>query len=244
MLHHFRTPGHADWEGSPGQLTGEQRKGIRAGAPHADEPCSGTSWLKDEDRALLTALSQDARQSSTRLAAATGQAESAVRRRLEALLSFGAIHLDPVQLVHPIGATLHLDVSPRYLHDAGEELAQHEPTTCVAAATGPTTAIAASTVHDLYTYAHSTLADVEGVLHIEAGPARGPRPRDQPAAQGVPVRRGGCIIRGRLPRTEQARPSPGGEQQCRTAEKPISQSWSPAPTQRRATGSWASCGRP
>jgi DNA-binding Lrp family transcriptional regulator len=174
VLHHFRTPGHADWEGFPDQLNDEQRNRIRTDEPHENEPHEGAPQLTAGDHSLLKALSQDARQSSTRLAAATGQAESTVRRRLETLLASGAIRLDrdldPLQLGHPIGATLYLDVSPGHLHDAGAALAQHKPTTFVAAVTGPTNlyaAVATTTINDLYTYVRSTLADVEGVLHIE-----------------------------------------------------------------------------
>lgn len=175
VLHHFRTPCHAEWEGFPDQLNDEQRNRIRTDEPHEDDPCRSTPRLKGEDLALLTALSQDARKSSTNLTAATGQAESTVRRRLEPLLSSGAIRLDrdldPLQLGYPIGATLYLDVSPGHLHKAGDEVARHEPTTFVAAVTGPTNlyaAVATRTIHDLYTYVRSTVADVTGVLRIEA----------------------------------------------------------------------------
>ncbi|MFG3258264.1 Lrp/AsnC family transcriptional regulator [Streptomyces sp. NPDC048172] len=174
VLHHFRTPGHADWEGFPHPLDDEQRDRIRADAPPELEPPGTAPPMTAEDTALLRALSQDARQSAARVAAATGQTEATVRRRLETLLSSAAIRLDrdldPLQLGHPIGATLYLDVAPGHLHHAGAALARHGPTTFVAAVTGPANlyaGVVTRTIHDLYTYVHSTLADIEGVRHIE-----------------------------------------------------------------------------
>ncbi|ADD42402.1 transcriptional regulator, AsnC family [Stackebrandtia nassauensis DSM 44728] len=176
VLHHFRTPGHADWEGFPDRLDDRKRELIRdhdpTGAP-APRPAA-------EDAALLKALTLDARQSSARLAAATGQPESTVRRRLDQLLACGAIQLDrdldPLSLGYPISASLYIDVSPKHLHAAGAALAAHRPTTFVAAVTGPANlhaAVSVRTLADLYDYVSSTLTEIDGVLRVEtclAGP--------------------------------------------------------------------------
>ncbi|MFC3980047.1 Lrp/AsnC family transcriptional regulator [Streptosporangium jomthongense] len=171
LLHHYRTPGHADWEGFPDPLTERQRELV--GPVPVPENVPG---LTAQDRVLLDALRHDARRPAAALAAETHQPESTVRRRLDVLLRSGAIHidrdLDPAPLGCPVSATLHIDVDPRHLRTVGAALARHAPTTFVAAVTGPVNLFAAvvtATVRDLYEYVSTTLAGIDGVTHIETG---------------------------------------------------------------------------
>ncbi|MBB4920327.1 Lrp/AsnC family transcriptional regulator [Streptosporangium saharense] len=169
LLHHHRTPGHADWEGFPDPLTERQRELVGPlPMPESAPRLAAQDWV------LLDALRHDARRSAADLAAETNQPESTVRRRLDILLRSGAIYLDrdldPVPLGFPVGATLHIDVEPRHLRAAGAALARHAPTTFVAAVTGPVNLFAAvvtATIRDLYEYVSTTLADLDGVTHIE-----------------------------------------------------------------------------
>lgn len=170
ILHHFRRPGHADWEGFPHQLTDEQRAHL---APPA-QSYSPTA-LTDQDRQILHALADNGRRSAVEIAALTGQPESTVRRQLVTLLESGAIYLDidinPGALGHAVVATLYVDVDPTHLHAAGCEMTSHSPTMFVAAVTGPANLVAAVACHnvrDLYTYVTATLAGIHGVLHIES----------------------------------------------------------------------------
>ena len=170
VLHHFHNPGHADWEGFPDPLTEQQRNHIGSTEPRTEEPSSLTS----DDAVILAALGPDARQTSARIAQTTGQPESTIRRRIEQLLTSGAIRLDrdlaPAALGYTVTATLYIDVAPARLHEAGNLLTQHAETTFVAAVTGPTNlyaAVAVRTLHELYDYVTTTLAEIDGILRVE-----------------------------------------------------------------------------
>lgn len=169
ILHHFRRPGYADWEGFPYPLTDEQREHLAL--PALPDPPTGVT---DQDRQILHALADNGRRSAAEIATLTRQPESTIRRQLATLLESGAIYLDididPCAFGHAVAATLYIDVDPAHLHAAGCEMTRHGSTTFVAAVTGPANLVAAVTcdnVRDLYTYVTATLTGIHGMLHIE-----------------------------------------------------------------------------
>ena len=172
VMHHFRSPRHADWEGFPDPLTGVERDAVLADAPQVDG--SEEARLLPSDRAIIDMLAMDARQTAARVATVLKRPPSTVRRRIDQLFAQGAVHLDrdldPARLGFAVQATLYLDVDPQQLHAAGTAIATHEPTTFVAATSGPTNLVATvaiRTINDLYQYVSHTLANTAGTRRIE-----------------------------------------------------------------------------
>ena len=100
--------------------------------------------------------------------------ESASARRLELLVSSGALYSDvdiaPEQLGYPAGATLYLEVTPSRVPVVGALVAAHAPTAFVAAVGGSANIIAAIRCRDMaeiYDYVTATLGRVNGVEHVE-----------------------------------------------------------------------------
>jgi DNA-binding Lrp family transcriptional regulator len=169
VLHHFRTPGEADWAGFPDPLDAEQRRQLQIDV--ADRPPMRTANL---DQAIVDELAVDGRASCARLAHVSGMSESAVTRRLEALLRSGALYSDvdiaPELLGYPAGATLYLEVTPSKVPTVGTLLAAHQPTAFVAAVGGSANMVAAIRCRDMaeiYEYVTATLGRVDGVEHVE-----------------------------------------------------------------------------
>jgi DNA-binding Lrp family transcriptional regulator len=169
VLHHFRTPGEADWAGFGDQLDAEQRRLLHVNPP--DRPLARTDTA---DRAIVDELAVDGRASYARLADISGMSESAVARRLELLLRSGALYSDvdiaPELLGYSAGATLYLEVTPSRVPEVGTLLAAHLPTAFVAAVGGSANMIAAIRCRDMaeiYEYVTATLGRVDGVEHVE-----------------------------------------------------------------------------
>lgn len=150
-----------------GPLTPEQVSLLAAGAP---EVRPRAQRLDDTDRRLMTALRADGRTSVEDLAVTTGQSSSTVRRRLEALLTNGAVRLDvdvdAVLLDAPLRAMLWVRVDVDQLRDAGSTLARQPETTFVAAVTGQAGLFVSLVVRDpadLFAYLSARLPEVTGV---------------------------------------------------------------------------------
>jgi DNA-binding Lrp family transcriptional regulator len=169
VLHHFRTEGEADWTGFPDRLDRDQQRQLSVAVP--DRP---SMRVTAADQAIVDALAVDGRATYARLAQVSGMSESAVARRLELLVSAGALYSDvdiaPEQLGYPAGATLYLEVTPSRVPAVGALVAAHHQTAFVAAVGGSANMIAAIRCRDMagiYEYVTATLGRVNGVEHVE-----------------------------------------------------------------------------
>jgi DNA-binding Lrp family transcriptional regulator len=169
VLHHFRTPGEADWAGFPDQLDAEQRSQLRVDVP--DRP---SMRPESADQPMVDELAADGRATYARLAHVGGMSESAAARRVELLVGSGALYSDvdiaPEMLGYPAGATLYLEVTPSRVPAVGALVAAHQPTAFVAAVGGSANMVAAIRCRDvaeIYEYVTATLGRVNGVEHVE-----------------------------------------------------------------------------
>jgi DNA-binding Lrp family transcriptional regulator len=169
LLHHFRPPGRADWDGFDDPLTAVQRAALTP--PPADAPPVPAD---PADEALLRELALDGRASYTLLAQRTGRPAAALARRITALVDSGAVYPDidlaPQLLDRPVSAMLYLDIAPNRLHEMGQQMCEHEETSFVAACTGPANLVASvhcRGVAALYSYVSTTLGGTNAVRRIE-----------------------------------------------------------------------------
>jgi DNA-binding Lrp family transcriptional regulator len=169
VLHHFRTPGEADWAGFPDRLDDHQRRQLHQTVP--DRPPMRPA---PTDQPIVDELGVDGRATYARLAQVSGASESSVARRLELLVGSGALYgdvdINPDSLGYPVSATLYLDVIPSRVPEVGALLAAHEQTAFVAAVGGPANVVAAIRCRDVaevYEYVTAALGRVGGVDRIE-----------------------------------------------------------------------------
>lgn len=105
------------------------------------------------ERALLAALTQDARMPTGELAARVGAPASTVRRRLATLRGSGRLRthttVDPRLLGMAVDATVWMQVAPAHLDQVGRALAAENCVHGVAATTGATNLMATVFCHDL-----------------------------------------------------------------------------------------------
>ncbi|AJE80804.1 MULTISPECIES: Lrp/AsnC family transcriptional regulator [Streptomyces] len=156
-----------------GELTGEQRDRLRP----RYQPGTGPGQLTPEDGPLLAALERDGRAGYPELQKATGRSESAVKRRLEALLASGALYIDTEldhdRLGYGQSAQLWITAAPGALDEVGRSLAAHPQIPFAAATTGSSNLVASVLVRDtaeLYAYLSGPLGTLDGVLRIETLP--------------------------------------------------------------------------
>ena len=169
VLHHFRTPGEADWAGFPDRLDDHQRRQLHHDVPEHPSMRAGPS-----DQPIIDELGIDGRATYARLAQVSGVSESAVARRLELLAGSGALYgdvdINPDSLGYPVSATLYLDVIPSRVPEVGALLAAHQQTAFVAAVGGPANVVAAIRCRDVaevYEYVTAALGRVGGVDRIQ-----------------------------------------------------------------------------
>ncbi|GAA3812051.1 Lrp/AsnC family transcriptional regulator [Streptomyces coacervatus] len=170
VLHPFYGGSHG-WLTKSNALTPDQESALR---PPAPEPLDGPVTLDAGDEALLAVLRHDGRATLTELQKATGQTESAVKRRLEALRSGGVLYFD-VQYDHePLGqdvsAMLWLTVLPRALADVGRSLAAHPEVHFASATTGQANIVVAArfrSPEQLYTYLSEKIGVLDGIQAVE-----------------------------------------------------------------------------
>jgi DNA-binding Lrp family transcriptional regulator len=172
MIHHFAGgavgPDQRDSSLTPAQIA------ALTPAPH-DGP--GPARLTDDDRPLMAALAQDGRLGFPELAAATGWAETTVRRRLHDLTGSGAlfydVDVDPGVLGFRARVLLWLSVAPSRVAAVGAALAGHEEVVFAAATTGPTNVVATVVCPDMtafYTYLTEKVGALNGVERLETAP--------------------------------------------------------------------------
>ncbi|MGW2330273.1 Lrp/AsnC family transcriptional regulator [Streptomyces sp. NPDC001700] len=171
LLHPF-FGGSAGWLNKANALTPEQESALR---PPAPEPFDAPVTLDAADEALLALLRRDGRATLTDLQKVTGQSESAVKRRLEALRSTGVLYFDVQYDRESIGqdvsAMLWLTVAPRALDDVGRSLAAHPEVHFASAATGQANIVVAAgfrSPDELYTYLSRTIGALDGVQAVES----------------------------------------------------------------------------
>ncbi|MCX4704797.1 Lrp/AsnC family transcriptional regulator [Streptomyces sp. NBC_01352] len=172
LLHRF-FGGPSGWLSRFGALTADQLTALGP-EPVAAE---GLARIDPQDEPLVAALEQDGRATYPELQRATGRSESAVKRRLAALLASGAVYIDveydTESIGYPVSAVLWITTTPAALHTVGEALATHDEIAHAAATAGPSNIIATvvvrSTAH-LYAYLSGPLGRLEGVQHVEASP--------------------------------------------------------------------------
>ncbi|MFD4529718.1 Lrp/AsnC family transcriptional regulator [Streptomyces sp. NPDC058470] len=172
LLHRFYG-GPTGWAAKFGALTDEQTAALRPEAPAS----SGPVRIVPEDEPLIAALERDGRATYPELQRATGLSESAVKRRLAALLASGAVFIDVEYhsevLGYPLASILWITAAPAALHTVGQALATHPEIAFASATAGSSnivvTAVARDTA-DLYSYLSGRLGGLEGVRHVETTP--------------------------------------------------------------------------
>ncbi|MER7373457.1 Lrp/AsnC family transcriptional regulator [Streptomyces lanatus] len=172
MLHRFYG-GPNGWLSKFRVLTDDQVEALRP----VLSPGSGPARIEPDDEPLVAALERDGRATHPELQRATGRSESAVKRRLAALVASGAIYIDveyqSETIGYPFAALLWITTTPAALTSVGEALATHDPIAHAAATAGPCNIIATAVVKnsaELYAYLSGPLGQLEGVQHVEASP--------------------------------------------------------------------------
>jgi DNA-binding Lrp family transcriptional regulator len=169
VMHRFATPGRADWSGFPDPLDEQQAAALAPGRISGPREV-----LTDADEPLLAALAEDGRATYAQLSARLERPEAQIARRLEALLSSGAIYLDVDIAAELLGfsttAMLYLTAPPSQLHAVGLQLEAHAESTFVAAVTGPSNLVASTWFRDLghlYQYVSGTLGGIPAIEAVE-----------------------------------------------------------------------------
>jgi DNA-binding Lrp family transcriptional regulator len=174
LLHRFYG-GPTGWLNKFGALDEDQ---IAALSPRHDQAATvGPARIEPEDEPLLAVLEGDGRATYPELQRATGRSESAVKRRLAALLASGAVYIDVEYhsefLGYPLAAVLWITTTQSALHAVGEALATHDEIAFASATAGPSHIVVTAVVRDtagLYAYLSGPLGRLEGVQHVEATP--------------------------------------------------------------------------
>ncbi|WP_329332744.1 Lrp/AsnC family transcriptional regulator [Streptomyces sp. NBC_00663] len=172
LIHRFYG-GPTGWSQKFRALTDEQIAALR---PHP-EPRPGPVAVDPDDEPLLAVLERDGRAGYPELQRATGRSESAVKRRLAALLASGAVYIDIEYYSEAVGfpraAALWITAAPGALHSVGQALATHDEVAFASATAGPSNLVVTAVVRDtaaLYAYLSGPLGRLEGVQHVEATP--------------------------------------------------------------------------
>jgi DNA-binding Lrp family transcriptional regulator len=175
LLHVFAETGLQEWQGFDARLNAQEIAALGAGARRVPvRRAAGEPGLTPDDDALLGPLAADGRISYAALAAATGRNESAVARRVEALLERGILFVDVEVAFALIGfraaATLWLTVAPADIDRVGSEIALHPEVGFVGAVSGPASLVVAVTCRDtadLYRYITERLAPITAIRQHE-----------------------------------------------------------------------------
>lgn len=170
MLHTFYG-GALGWISKVQALDADEEEALR---PPPVEPSDAPVSLDADDEALVTVLRRDGRAAYSELQDATGQSESAVKRRVERLRSLGVLYFDVQHdnesLGHGLSAMLWLTVAPAALDRIGRALAQHPEIGFAAAVTGQANLVAAVRCRgtaELYTYLSERVGALDGVQSVE-----------------------------------------------------------------------------
>lgn len=176
MLHRF-FGGPDGWLMKHGPLGEEQSAALRGAPPVSAASTGSPQRIEPEDEPLVAALEQDGRATYPELQQATGRSESAVKRRLGALLASGAIYID-IEYANAliglnVGAMLWITTAPWAMDSVGRALASHAEIAHATAVAGPSNIMATAVTRDipaLYTYLSGKLGQLDGVQHVETAP--------------------------------------------------------------------------
>ncbi|MFD3573935.1 Lrp/AsnC family transcriptional regulator [Streptomyces sp. NPDC058644] len=177
MLHRF-FGGPDGWLMKHGPLGDDQIAALRgAAAPAAARAADLPLRIEPEDEPLVVALEEDGRATYPELQRATGRSESAVKRRLGALVASGAIYID-IEYANAliglhVGAMLWITTAPWAMDSVGRALASHAEIAHATAVAGPSNIMATAVARDipaLYAYLSGKLGQLDGVQHVETAP--------------------------------------------------------------------------
>ncbi|MFC8125013.1 Lrp/AsnC family transcriptional regulator [Streptomyces sp. NPDC057302] len=176
VLHRF-FGGPDGWLMKHGPLSAEQRAALRPAPPASAARAEGPLRIEPEDEPLVAALEEDGRATYPELQLATGRSESAVKRRLGALLASGAIYID-IEYANEliglhVGAMLWITTAPWALDTVGKALASHAEIAHATAVAGPSNIMVTAVTRDipaLYAYLSGKLGQLDGVQHVETAP--------------------------------------------------------------------------
>ncbi|MEU5952823.1 Lrp/AsnC family transcriptional regulator [Streptomyces sp. NPDC047525] len=176
MLHRF-FGGPDGWLMKHGPLDDEQIAALRPARPAPAVRTDVPQRIEPEDEPLVAALEQDGRATYPELQQATGRSESAVKRRLGALLASGAIYID-IEYANAlidlhVGAMLWITTAPWAMESVGNALASHAEIAHATAVAGPSNIMATAVTRDipaLYAYLSGKLGQLDGVQHVETAP--------------------------------------------------------------------------
>ncbi|WP_030791913.1 Lrp/AsnC family transcriptional regulator [Streptomyces sp. NRRL S-920] len=168
--------GRTGWIGKHRPLSDEQVAALRPAEPSTG-PGPGPVSIAPDDEPLVAALKADGRATYPELQRLTGRSESAVKRRVAALLASGALYIDTEYDTARFGfgtaAMLWVTVAPGALDEVGRAMAGHPEIAHASAVTGSANLMATVITRDtaeLYTYLSGTLGPLDGVRHIESAP--------------------------------------------------------------------------
>jgi DNA-binding Lrp family transcriptional regulator len=172
LLHRFYG-GPSGWIRKLEALTDDQIAALRPEPPAAHGPVR----IEPEDEPLVVALERDGRATYPELQRAVGGSESAVKRRLAALLRSGAVYIDVEYHSEILGyactAALWITTAPGALRSVGEALATHEEIAFASATAGASNIVVTAVARDtagLYAYLSGRLGGLEGIRYIETTP--------------------------------------------------------------------------
>ncbi|HEY6498343.1 MAG TPA: AsnC family transcriptional regulator [Streptosporangiaceae bacterium] len=168
--------GATGWNGRTSALT-EAQAGLIEG-PGGSPPAPAEPVVLDpQDEKLLAELRKDGRTAVTDLAAVLGCSQPAASRRLDRLISSGALFFDveiaPEHLGYQVEALLWVTVAPGRLEDVAMTAAQHPHVALAAATSGATNlllGIGCRDPADLYDYVAHGLGPIEGVQAVQTAP--------------------------------------------------------------------------
>ncbi|MDR5699232.1 Lrp/AsnC family transcriptional regulator [Agromyces aerolatus] len=130
------------------------------------------------DHRIAAALGEDGRISWQRLAERCDASAVTVRRRVESLMSAGALRMrtvvEPERIGLPVNAFVALSVNPTQLSRAGELLAEHPSTLMISATTGERDLcgeVALESDAALYGFISSTIGGLPGLQHADVAVA-------------------------------------------------------------------------
>ncbi|MET9686468.1 Lrp/AsnC family transcriptional regulator [Streptomyces coeruleorubidus] len=171
LLHSFYG-GPLGWLNKSHALTPQQESALRLPDP---APLDAPLIADAADEALLAVLRRDGRATLADLQTATGQSESAVKRRLETLRSTGALYFDVQYDQGPLGqgvsVMLWLTVTPRALADVGSSIAAHQEVDFVSAITGQENIVVTAhfeSSEQLYAYLSEKIGALDGIQAVES----------------------------------------------------------------------------
>jgi DNA-binding Lrp family transcriptional regulator len=177
ILHPFQEGPGEGWTAFADPFDDTQLTALRAGHQTAERDRQGRERLRAEDQPLLAALREDGRASYADLAAATGWPAATVARRVESLLSSGALHVEVDLATDLLGfptlATLWITTAPAHLDDVGSHVARLPETGYAAAVSGPAN-LAVSVVcrdtNELYRYLSTKIGAIAVIRAAEVSP--------------------------------------------------------------------------